>query len=136
MIAVAKFEKCMIRMRIKAALQVKKGRGELTGVAPYGMQLSGNGKTLESSPHEGATKEHLRQLRGSGLTIRAIQDCALRQGLVNRKGKPFTLRAIYNMVKDVRRESVSQGACSAVEVTVDNLVEERVTSGSVGSLAA
>lgn len=100
MLAVAKFEKQMIRMRVRAALQVKKTRGELTGVAPYGMRLSPDGKTLEPHPEELAAKELLRQWRASGLTLRALREHATQQGLRNRKGNPFTLAALHHLIRD------------------------------------
>lgn len=100
LLAVAEFEKSMIALRIKAALQVKRSRGEMTGAAPYGMRLAADGKTLEGNPEEIATKESLRMLRASGLTLRALRDHAAGQGLLNRKGKPFTLAALHALVKD------------------------------------
>lgn len=100
LLAVAAFEKSMIALRIKAALQVKKNRGEMTGSAPYGMRLSSDGKTLEPHPEEKAIKESLRILRASGLTLRAVRDHAAAQGMLNRKGKPFTMAALHALVKD------------------------------------
>ncbi len=100
LLAVAQFEKAMIAVRIRAALQVKKNRGEMTGRAPYGMRVSHDGKTLETNPDEHAIKERLRQLRASGLTIRGVQREAATEGLCNRKGKPFTLRALHTLVRD------------------------------------
>ncbi len=96
---VARFEKAMIRARIRAALAVKKRRHELTGVAPYGSRVSANGTTLEADATESATLERVRALRASGLTIRRIQVEATAQGLVSRAGKPFTLAAIHAMVR-------------------------------------
>ena len=44
--AVSAHEHEAIRMRIKAALAVKKARGERTGQAPYGYALAADGRTL------------------------------------------------------------------------------------------
>ena len=99
LLAVAEFEKSMIALRVKAALQVKKSRGEMTGVAPYGMRLSPDGKTLEPHPEETAIKARLRQLRASGMSIRGVLQQAKVEGLCNRKGKPFTLRSLHSIVK-------------------------------------
>jgi DNA invertase Pin-like site-specific DNA recombinase len=99
--SVARFEKAMIRARIKAALAVKKGRHELTGVAPYGWRAGDDGKTLEPHPDEGATLSQVRALRASGLTMRRVQQEATARGLVGRTGKPFTLAAIHAMVRSV-----------------------------------
>lgn len=100
LLAVAEFEKSMIGLRVRAALQVKKSRGEMTGVAPYGMRLSSDGKTLEPHPEETAIKDRLRQLRASGLTVRGVLQRANEEGLCNRKGKAFTLRSLHSIVKD------------------------------------
>lgn len=97
--SVARFEKAMIRARIKAALAVKKRRHELTGVAPYGFRVGGDGKTLERHPEESATLGQVRALRASGLTVRRVQREATARGLVGRTGKPFTLAAIHAMVR-------------------------------------
>jgi DNA invertase Pin-like site-specific DNA recombinase len=99
-LAVAQFEKSMIAVRIRAALLVKKNRGEMTGVAPYGKRLSADGKTLEDNPTEHIIKERLRHLRSSGLTIRAVLQQATEEGLRNRKGKPFTLRALHSLIRN------------------------------------
>ncbi len=97
---VARFEKAMIRARIKAALAVKRIRNELTGVAPYGWRVSPDGTTLERDPDESATLEQLKALRASELTIRAVQKEATARGFVGRTGKPFTLAAIHAMVRN------------------------------------
>jgi DNA invertase Pin-like site-specific DNA recombinase len=97
--SVARFEKAMIRARIKAALAVKKGRNELTGVAPYGWRAGDNGKTLEPHPEESVTLFQVRALRASGLTLRRVLQEATARGLVGRTGKPFTLAAMHAMVR-------------------------------------
>jgi DNA invertase Pin-like site-specific DNA recombinase len=97
--SVARFEKAMIRARIKAALAVKKRRRELTGVAPYGWRAGADGRTLEPHPEENAILDAVRALRASGLTIRGVQQEATARGLVGRTGKTFTLAAIHAMVK-------------------------------------
>jgi DNA invertase Pin-like site-specific DNA recombinase len=50
----AEYERALIRMRTKAALSVKKARGERVGQIPYGWQLGADGKVLQ--PH---TEEQL-----------------------------------------------------------------------------
>lgn len=97
--AVARFEKAMIRARIKAALAVKKRRRELTGVAPYGWRVGPDGKTLVPHPEEMATLSAVRALRASGLTMRRVQQEATSRGLMGRTGKPFTLAAVHAMVR-------------------------------------
>jgi DNA invertase Pin-like site-specific DNA recombinase len=98
LLSVARFEKALIRSRIKAALAVKRSRGERVGAAPYGMKPEG--KSLSIHPEEAATVERLRALRASGLTLRAVIDQATGEGLRNRAGKPFTLAAVHKLVRD------------------------------------
>jgi DNA invertase Pin-like site-specific DNA recombinase len=98
LLAVARFEKALIRSRIKAALAVKRSRGERVGAAPYGSKAEG--KALTMHPEETAILQRLRELRSSGLTLRAVIDQATAEGLVNRAGKPFTLAAVHKLVKD------------------------------------
>ena len=98
LLSVARFEKALIRSRIKAALAVKRSRGERVGAAPYGMKPEG--KSLSVHPEEAATVDRLRALRASGLTLRAVIDQATAEGLLNRAGKPFTLAAVHKLVRD------------------------------------
>ena len=89
----------MIKARIKAALAVKRSRGErLGGAAPYGTRAEGN--NLSVHPEETATVERLRALRASGLTLRGVIAQATAQGLLDRAGKPFTLAALHKIVRD------------------------------------
>ncbi len=100
--AVSKFEKEMIKARIKAALAVKRARGErLGGAPPYGFRVDGNALV----PHERETsvKARLRQWRAEGMTVRAIQQRATEEGHLSRAGKAFTVAAVHALVKDVER---------------------------------
>jgi DNA invertase Pin-like site-specific DNA recombinase len=99
LLSVARFEKALIRSRIKAALAVKRSRGERVGGAPpYGFRAEG--KDLVRHEHEQCIKQTLRQWRAEGMTIRALQDRATAEGLVSRAGKPFTLAAIHALVRN------------------------------------
>jgi DNA invertase Pin-like site-specific DNA recombinase len=97
LLSVARFEKALIRSRIKAALAVKRSRGERVGAPPYGFAVLG--KTLVPDDEEGAIKRRLVELRASGLTIRAVRDRATAEGLRNRAGRPFTIAAVHALVK-------------------------------------
>lgn len=96
--AVARFEKEMIKARIKAALAVKRSRGERVGATPYGTKA--DGKVLVIHSEEASTVDRLRALRSSGMTLRAVIDQATAEGLLNRAGKPFTLAAVHKIVRD------------------------------------
>jgi DNA invertase Pin-like site-specific DNA recombinase len=94
----AQYERALIRARTKAALAVKKSRGESTGNAPYGFRLGGDGKRLEPEPREKTVLEELRQLRASGASYRGVRRHAIDRGLLGRTGRPFTLHAVFTMV--------------------------------------
>lgn len=98
LLSVARFEKALIRSRIKAALAVKRSRGERIGAPPYGARVEG--KLLVMDPNEVGTIRRLRELRALGMTIREIVDQATREGLRNRAGKPFTIAAVHALVRD------------------------------------
>lgn len=98
LLSVARFEKALIRSRIKAALAVKRSRGERVGAPPYGSMV--DGKSLIPNPEEIANREHLRALRAAGMTIREVCERATLDGLRNRKGNPFTVAAVHAMVRE------------------------------------
>jgi hypothetical protein len=58
-----------------------------------------DGKALAIHPQEAVTVDRLRELRSSGLTLRAVVDQATAEGLLNRAGKPFSLAAVHKLVK-------------------------------------
>jgi site-specific DNA recombinase len=61
-LAAARFERAMIAARTKAALAVKKARGESTGTPPYGWKTGVDGKTLVADEHERETTRRLQQV--------------------------------------------------------------------------
>lgn len=70
--AFAEYERHMIRSRTRAALAVKRTRGERTGEVPYGWRLSSDGVHLEEHPEEARAVALVRELRAAGVSIRAI----------------------------------------------------------------
>lgn len=69
----AQFERARIAERTKAALAVKKARGEKTGGAlPFGYALADDGKTLVADAAELEALEIIRALRADGLSMRDI----------------------------------------------------------------
>jgi site-specific DNA recombinase len=65
-LAAARFERAMIAARTKAALVVKKTRGESTGTPPYGFRVGEDGKTLVPDDGEQETLRRMRALREQG----------------------------------------------------------------------
>jgi site-specific DNA recombinase len=69
--AFAQYERALIRARTRAALAVKRTRLEYTGgPRPFGFHREG--KLLTADVGEQAALRRARELRGSGLTLRAI----------------------------------------------------------------
>jgi site-specific DNA recombinase len=97
--AFAQYERALIVARTKAALAVKKGRGERTGQAPYGRRVGADGRTLEPDPAEQAVIATVRQLRAAGATYRAIVARLEREGVRSRRGRPLTLDAVHAMAR-------------------------------------
>jgi len=69
--ATAAFERALIRERVRAALAVKRARGERTGALPLGARVGPDG-LLEVDPAERAAIERIGELRAGGLSIRRI----------------------------------------------------------------
>jgi DNA invertase Pin-like site-specific DNA recombinase len=82
----AQYERAVIRARTRAALAVKKGRGERVGSIPYGSQLAADGRTLEANAAELRAVDLVRQLRAEGLTLRAIGERLTVAGYAPRGG--------------------------------------------------
>ena len=73
----------MIGARTRAALAVKKARGERVGSVPYGFRVGEDG-VLEPDGDEQETVELARRLRAGGLSLRAIDRELRAQGYLPR----------------------------------------------------
>jgi len=79
----AQYERSLIRARTRAALAVKKARGEKTGGnVPFGYRLGADGVHLEPRQDEQETVSLVLGLRAEGCSIRAIAD------RLNAEGRP------------------------------------------------
>jgi len=96
----SEFERDSIRSRTKAALAVKKGRGEKTGGAPpFGYRLGPDGKTLEVNPSEAQTIIEARKLHMGGRSLRQVAAELYATGHRTRKGGPFEASQVKRMLK-------------------------------------
>lgn len=103
----AKFERSEIKRRITQTLAVKRGRGELTGKAPYGFraveavpqQLTKRGlplMVLVPCEEEQATIARARELYAvEGVSIRRVIQSLADEGKMSRSGKPFGTEAMH-----------------------------------------
>lgn len=67
------------------------------GAPPFGFKVEG--KNLVPHPEEMATKQRLRAMRASGMTLQSIREQATEEGLRNRFGRPFNLASIHALVR-------------------------------------
>lgn len=107
--AFAAYERALIRQRTRAALAVKRGRGERTGDIPYGYRLAPDGTHLEKQPEEQKAIAEVIRLGEQGLTLRATCDRLVSMGLSPRSGSwhpqkvARILRRNFPIPEDVRR---------------------------------
>lgn len=97
----AEFERSMIRARTKAALALKKARGERTGNVPYGYTLDEDGVHLTEDPDEQVMVEYIKELREDGCSLRTICEYLEGEGFEPRSGErfyPSTIKRILEFV--------------------------------------
>lgn len=98
--AFAQYERALIGARTRAALSVKKARGQkLGGDVPYGWQLAADGVTLEKNVGEQAVVEAVRTLRAEGLSLRAIAGELEARGLMARNGGSWHAKQVSRIVE-------------------------------------
>jgi len=94
----AAYERALIRARTKAALGVKRARGERAGEVPYGYRLAADGVRLEADAAEQGVLAAVRELRAAGMSHRAIVRALAERGLVSRAGRSFGQTQIARML--------------------------------------
>ena len=85
----AAYERGLIRARTRAALGVKKARGERIGEVSYGFRLGADGVHVEPNEAEQAVLLAVNDLRVVGLSHRAIVAALFTLGFLSRVAKPF-----------------------------------------------
>ena len=96
--SVSQWEREAIGERTAAALAVKSGRGERVGSVPYGYRLAVDGVRLEAREDEQRTIAAARQLRASGLSLRAVAGALGSRGHVARNGRAFSAMQVSRML--------------------------------------
>ena len=114
----AQYERALIRARTKAALGIKKARGEKTGGGVrYGQRLKADGshvlhedgtrkcapecagcKNIEPDEREAPVVELAKTLRAKGLSLSAVATRLAEVGCLSRTGKPFATMQISRMI--------------------------------------
>lgn len=97
--AFAEYERLIIGARTRAALAVKRRRGERTGSVPYGYRLAADGRTLEEDPAEAEAVKLILAYRADGLTLRAIGDRLAARGILPRSGGRWHPQTVARIVE-------------------------------------
>lgn len=95
--AFAEYERAVIAARTRAALAVKRSRGEATSHAPYGYRAEGG--MLVADDGEQAVIARVSEARARGLTVRAIAAELAAAGIVSRKGRPLHFTAVAELAR-------------------------------------
>lgn len=91
--AFAEYERAVIAARTRAALSVKRARGECVGEAPYGWQADDQGRLVPDALEQ-AVITRVCALRASGLSIRAIAAALASEGVSTRSGGTPNVRSV------------------------------------------
>ncbi len=96
--AFAELERDLIRGRTKAALAVKRDRGERnTRHAPYGYRWA-DGRRVADSQEQKAI-EMAKDLRADGHSLRDIATILHRKGFSNRSGRPLAAKVVASALR-------------------------------------
>lgn len=99
--AFAQYERALIAVRTKTAMQRKRAKGERIGAIPYGYQLAADGVHFVEAPSEQAVIAIVQRLRAGGLSYRAIAAELNQRGLMNRAGGRFMATQVVHMLQAV-----------------------------------
>lgn len=109
--AIAEHERAMIRGRTRAALAVKRARGEKFGsTAPYGWRIAG--KLLEQDPAEQPAIARAHELAARGLALREIAETLAAEGYPPRGRRWYanSVRRILVYAAEERERASKRGA--------------------------
>lgn len=93
----AQYERAVIRARTRAALAVKKRRGERVGTVPFGFAVGADGVKLQEDPDEQAIIAKIQEYRAEGETLRAIVKRLNKEGVPCR-GKRWHLTSVVRVL--------------------------------------
>ena len=93
--AFAQYERAVIGARTRAALAVKKARGERVGGIPYGYRDDDG--VLVEVPNEQVVIARAKELRAEGLSLRAVGRALIQEGHTPRTGKGWHVQVLARM---------------------------------------
>jgi len=91
-------ERMKIRARTRAALAVKKARGERVGEVSFGFRLGADGVHVDPDAGEQATIEAIHSLRTEGLSVRRIAAEIASRGMVGRTGRALSHTQVHRII--------------------------------------
>lgn len=100
--SVSQWERETIGERTKAALAIKKKKGERVGTVPYGYEVVPGSKRLVENPQEQAVIRECRKLRAAGWSIRQIVVRLQMKKTRGRKGRLLGVSQVHRMVRMVK----------------------------------
>lgn len=104
----AEYERAIIRARTKAALDVKRARGErISRRPPWGWRVGADGVHLEVEPGEAAVAIAVLELHAAGRSVRAVAKELAARGVVNRLGRPIGVTEVQRMIVAGRTSAAS-----------------------------
>lgn len=112
----AQYERALIRSRTRAALAVKKARGERIGGIPYGYRAGPNGP-LREAPRERAVVALARSLRAEGRSLRQIGAALVAAGHRPRRGRKWHVQVVARVAPRQGLELGSPAKSKASEQT-------------------
>lgn len=95
---VSVLERMKIRARTRAALAVKKARGERIGEVSFGYRVGDDGVHVEACETEQATIAAIHSLRAEGLSVRRIAGVLASRGDVGRTGQALSHTQVHRIL--------------------------------------
>lgn len=96
--SLAEMERNIISERTSAALQEKRRQGKLAGKIPFGFTLAADGEALLENSQEKESLEIMRELRGRGLSLRAIASELESRGIKAKNGGRWHAKVIQGIL--------------------------------------
>ncbi len=97
--AFAEYERLIIKARTKAALRVKKEKGQRVGHIPYGYKLAPDGIHLDKNEQEQFIIKQMNSLQNRGYSIRDIAIKMNKKELFNRSQSKWNHASIFRILK-------------------------------------
>lgn len=97
--AAAAFERELIRARTRAAMAVKRAKGERSRKIPYGLALAEDGRHLVEDGVEQSVIARVKALRAEGHAVTRIAKALEALGIATRSGRPWHPQRVARMLK-------------------------------------